>query len=177
MSALCLALSSNASASLIDAQQVAINYDVSDEQLSSKGSHAAFTKAMAEAKQAIDEETKGWQEKYSEIESSDNPIQYFHAGNVAQLESTDLIVRGNEMMLRVQVEELFSKFGEKIPSEVALSIRQLRISVAKLRMSITNVMDMEKQLRPAISADKASFTMTPDALESMKAATKNAYFH
>lgn len=177
MSALFLALSSNASASLVEATQATTTL-----RLGVKGrdlSHNAFDYASAinEASKVITQEAQIWREKYFEIDGSAAPELFFDESNMKQLNDADLFVRSGEEMLRIQVENLMAEHNNDIPDNTLATIRQLRVSVAKLRMAVTNVLNIEKQLRPAVAVDNASFDMSVDAVQSLKTATENAYFH
>ena len=174
MSALVLALSNNASASLIEAAHATTA-------LHSSNALSCFNdqpiKSIISAKEVINQETQAWRNKYVEIDESPAPEMFFGPENMKMLNDADLFVRASEEMLRIQVESLFQANSNEISDSTLSAIRQLRVSIAKLRMSITNVLAIEKQLTPAVATTQNSFDMTADALQSLKAATENAYYN
>ncbi|TOA21071.1 hypothetical protein CGK32_19665 [Vibrio parahaemolyticus] len=179
MSAILLALSSNASASLVEATQATTTLRSSGVQGRSALNCDAldYVLAINEASKVINQETQKWRDIYAEIDSSAAPELFFDETNMKQLNDADLFVRSGEEMLRIQVENLMAEHQNEIPDHTLAAIRNLRVSIAKLRMSVTNVLNIEKQLRPAIASNKASFDMSADAVQSLKTATENAYYH
>lgn len=179
MSALFLALSSNASASLVEATQATTTLRSSGVQGRSVLNCDAldYVLAINEASKVINQETQKWRDKYAEIDGSAAPELFFDEANMKQLNDADLFVRAGEEMLRIQVENLMSEHQNEIPDHTLAAIRNLRVSIAKLRMSVTNVLNIEKQLRPAIAINNATFDMSADAVQSLKTATEIAYYH
>ncbi|WP_166434201.1 hypothetical protein [Vibrio viridaestus] len=51
-----------------------------------------------------------------------------------------------------------------ITERAPVAIRELRVSIAKLRMSISNISNIQKQVSPSILVNKASFDMSEDTL-------------
>ena len=163
MSAMFLALSSNASASLVEATQATTTLRSSSEQGRSVLEYntlISYVTAITTARSIIEQETQKWREKYAEIDESSAPEMFFDKANMKQLQDADLYVRAGEEMLRIQVENLMADHQNDIPAHTLVAIRQLRVSIAKLRMAITNVLNIEKQLRPAIAVNKASFVLS-----------------
>lgn len=179
MSAMFLALSSNASASIVEATQATTTLRSTSVQGRSvlECNTLNYVHSLNASRAIIEQETRKWREKYAEIDESSAPEMFFDEANMKQLLDADLYVRSGEEMLRIQVESLMDEHQNEISNETLKVIRQLRVSIAKLRMAITNVLNIEKQLRPAIAVNKASFDMSADALQSLKNATENAYFH
>lgn len=177
MSALFLALSSNASASLVEATQATTTLRSGVQGRVLNCNAFDYVTAINEASKVINQETQKWREKYAEIDGSAAPELFFDETNMKQLNDADLFVRSGEEMLRIQVENLMAEHQNEIPDHTLAAIRNLRVSIAKLRMSVTNVLNIEKQLRPAIASNKASFDMSADAVQSLKTATENAYYH
>ncbi len=179
MSVLALALSTSANASLIEATQATNCLRSPSAAACAYVSSAArdFVDAMDATIGEIQQEVRVWQERYRVIDESAAPELFFTATNVKHLEDADIAVRGFEQILRIQAESLIEERGTTLNDEVLATIRQVRISVAKLRMAISNVLQIEKQLRPAIASNKSSFDMNADALQSLKIATQNAYYH
>lgn len=179
MSAMFLALSNNASASLVEATQATTTLRSSSVQDSSVLDYNTlnYVTIITAARSSIEQEAQKWREKYAEIDESSAPEIFFNDANMKQLQDADLYVRAGEEMLRIQVENLMVEHQNDIPKHTLVAIRQLRVSIAKLRMAITNVLNIEKQLRPAIAVNKSSFDMSANALQSLKNATENAYFH
>ncbi|MDC0610527.1 hypothetical protein OAP63_07310 [Vibrio sp.] len=51
-----------------------------------------------------------------------------------------------------------------ITERAPVAIRELCVSIAKLRMSISNISNIQKQVSPSILVNKASFDMSEDTL-------------
>lgn len=178
MSAIVLALSSNASASLVEATQATTSLRTTGVGRSVLDCNTlSFVAAITAARKNIDQETQQWREKYAEIDGAAAPELFFDDVNMKQLRDADLYVRAGEEMIRIQVDNLMAEHNNEVPDHTLVEIRQLRVSIAKLRMSVTNVLNIEKQLRPASPLDKASFDMSSDAVQSLKSATDIAYYH
>lgn len=177
MGAILLALSSDAGASLVNAAQATTTLRSSGVQNRAMPNCHAFNHAMNKASKVINQETQKWREIYAEIDNSSVPELFFDEMNMKHLNNADLFVRSGEEMLRIQVENLIAEHQDELPDHTLAAIRQFRVSIAKLRMSITNVLNIQKQLRPAIADNKASFDMSSDTLQSLKTATENTYYH
>ncbi|MBY4651935.1 hypothetical protein K6L10_07080 [Vibrio parahaemolyticus] len=100
---------------------------------------------------AIDGETSVWRERYREIEESDSPESYFDSESMAKLDEANLFVRKIETNIKGLAENLVAEHGNEIPDRDLTALRNLRISIAKLRSSITSIVKIEEQLRPAVA--------------------------
>ncbi|WP_139130740.1 hypothetical protein [Salinivibrio sp. SS2] len=179
MSALALALSASANTSLIEATQAtsSLRSPSADSSAYLSSDKRDFVDAMNQTIGAIKAEAKVWNEHYRLIDESGTPEAFFTDMNVKHLEDADIAVRGFEQILRIQSELLVEERGETLGDEVFATIRQVRIAVAKLRMAISNVLKIKDQLRPAIASNKSIFDMNNNALQSLKVATQNVYYH
>lgn len=179
MSAMFLALSNNASTSLVETTKATSTLRSSCLQSRSvlDSNTIKYVTAITASRSVIEQETKNWHKKYADIDNSLTPEVFFDKTSMKQLKEADLYVRASEEMLRIQVESLMDEHQNNISERTLVAIRQLRVSIAKLRMTITNVLNIEKQLRPAIAVNKASFDMSSSALQSLKSATESVYFH
>lgn len=104
-----------------------------------------------EIARAIDGETSVWRERYREIEESDSPESYFDSESMVKLDEANQFVRRTEANLKGLAENLVASHGNDIPERDLASLRNLRISVSKLRSAITSVVRIELQLRPSVA--------------------------
>ncbi len=110
-----------------------------------------FSLFAGEISRAIDGETSVWRERYREIEESDSPESYFDRESMAKLDEANQFVRRTEANLKDLAENLVAEHGNEIPERDLTALRNLRISVSKLRSAITSVVGIELQLRPAVA--------------------------
>ncbi|MEE7773147.1 hypothetical protein ACXU77_22395, partial [Vibrio parahaemolyticus] len=99
MSALFLALSSNASASLVEATQATTTLRSGVQGRVLNCNAFDYVTAINEASKVINQETQKWREKYAEIDGSAAPELFFDEANMKQLNDADLFVRSGEEML------------------------------------------------------------------------------
>ncbi|ELA8118289.1 hypothetical protein RGL59_004515 [Vibrio parahaemolyticus] len=110
-----------------------------------------FSLFAAEISRAIDGETSVWRERYREIDESDSPESYFDSESMVELDEANQFVRRTEANLKDLAENLVAEHGNDIPERDLTALRNLRISVSKLRSAITSVVRIELQLRPAVA--------------------------
>ncbi|EDK28850.1 hypothetical protein VSWAT3_21905 [Vibrionales bacterium SWAT-3] len=173
MSAVMLALSNNASASLLEAAQSTIS--LRTQCVSSHAATSIFLNSVEATISQINKEIMTWRETYREIDESSSPELYFDDVNTAKLLDADTFVRASEEMLRIQVTDLFADNATQLPDDIIAGLRRLRVTVAKLRMAIGNVLSIEVQLRPAKPTDEAK--VSNEFLTALKTATSNTYYH
>lgn len=104
-----------------------------------------------EISRAIDGETSVWRERYREIDESASPETYFDSESMVELDEANKFVRRTEANLKDLAENLVAEHGNEIPERDLTALRNLRISVSKLRSAITSVVGIELQLRPAVA--------------------------
>ena len=181
MSAVMLALSGTASASLTGATYATANlsaHDVEHCASSNCNTIQKFQEETAVNINAIHKEIVLWKQLYKEIDRSENPDMYFDKENMQKLNDAELFVSSSEEILRIQSETFTASLSDNADQTVVKLIRSTRIAVAKLRMAIENVAMIEKQLRSSKqTAYQAKFDMNPQALASLKNATVSTYFH
>ncbi|MDF5361066.1 hypothetical protein P3687_22140 [Vibrio parahaemolyticus] len=100
---------------------------------------------------AIDGETSVWRERYREIEESDSPESYFDSESMAKLDEANQFVRRTEANIKDLAENLVTDHGTEIPDRDLTALRNLRISISKLRSAITSIVKIEEQLRPSVA--------------------------
>ncbi|EHU0358673.1 hypothetical protein [Vibrio sp. A1-1] len=110
-----------------------------------------FSLFANEIARAIDGETSVWRERYREIEESDSPESYFDSESMAKLDEANLFVRKIETNIKGLAENLVTDHGTEIPDRDLTALRNLRISISKLRSAITSIVKVEHQLRPAVA--------------------------
>lgn len=110
-----------------------------------------FSLFAGEISRAIDGETSVWRERYREIDESDSPESYFDSESMVELDEANQFVRRTEANLKDLAENLVAEHGNDIPDRDLTALRNLRISVSKLRSAITSVVRIELQLRPAVT--------------------------
>lgn len=176
MSAIFMALSGTASASLTGATSAAQH--LSQQSVTEWSAIETFFKSTGSNIAILDKETSEWQAKYYEINSSDSPEMFFDDESIEALQDADLYVRAAEQMLRIQCERFVIEFGEHVDPAVLNSLRDTRKSVAMLRKSVANIVRLEKQLRPSTGESKyvQKFDMTPENLAILKDATNRTYY-
>jgi hypothetical protein len=175
MSAVMLALSNSASASLLEAAQSTTS--LRTQCVSSRAATSTFLNSVEATIAQINKEIMSWRETYRQIDESPSPELYFDEANTTKLLDADTFVRASEEMLRIQVTDLFADNAAQLPDEIIAGIRKLRVTVAKLRMAIGNVLSIEAQLRPALSTNKAEAQISNEMLTALKTATSNTYYH
>lgn len=175
MSAVMLALSSNASASLLQATKSTLL--LRTECVNSRAAASDFLSSVKETISQINIEIMNWRGTYREIDESSSPESYFNDENKAKLLDADTFVRASEEMLRIQVKDLYADSSNQLPDAITSEIRKLRVTIAKLRMAIGNVLSIEAQLRTAEPVGKEDAQISNDFLSALKKATSNAYYH
>lgn len=110
-----------------------------------------FSLFAGEISRAIDGETSVWRERYREIEESDSPESYFDRESMAKLDEANQFVRRTEANIKSLAENLVTDHGTEIQDRDLTALRNLRISISKLRSAITSIVKVEHQLRPAVA--------------------------
>ncbi|HBH7885607.1 TPA: hypothetical protein KDX58_004298 [Vibrio parahaemolyticus] len=110
-----------------------------------------FSLFANEIARAIDSETSIWRERYREIDESDSPETYFDSESMVKLDEANQFVRKIETNIKGLAENLVEKHGNEIPDRDLIALRNLRISISKLRSAITSIVKVEHQLRPAVA--------------------------
>ncbi|EJG1787367.1 hypothetical protein BS059_RS22400 [Vibrio parahaemolyticus] len=110
-----------------------------------------FSLFANEIARAIDGETSVWRERYREIEESDSPESYFDSESMMKLDEANQFVRKIETNIKGLAENLVAEHGTEIPDRDLTALRNLRISISKLRSAITSIVTIELQLRPSIA--------------------------
>lgn len=110
-----------------------------------------FSLFSGEISRAIDVETRVWRERYREIDESDSPEAYFDNESMTKLDEANQFVRRTEANIKGLAENLVAEHGNEIPDRDLNALRNLRISISKLRSAITSVVRIELQLRPAVA--------------------------
>lgn len=70
---------------------------------------------------------------------------------MAKLDEANLFVRKIETNIKGLAENLVTDHGTEIPDRDLTALRNLRISISKLRSAITSIVKVEHQLRPAVA--------------------------
>lgn len=110
-----------------------------------------FSLFAGEIARAIDGETSVWRELYREIDESDSPESYFDSESMTKLDEANQFVRRTEANIKGLAENLVASHGNEIPDRDLTALRNLRISISKLRSAIISIVKIEEQLRPAVA--------------------------
>ncbi|EGR1624356.1 hypothetical protein D6L30_23415 [Vibrio parahaemolyticus] len=70
---------------------------------------------------------------------------------MVKLDEANQFVRKTEANIKDLAENLVASHGNEIPDRDLTALRNLRISISKLRSAITSIVKIEEQLRPAVA--------------------------
>jgi hypothetical protein len=177
MSAIVLALSASANTSLMDAPKAADTLSKIAAAKPCAFSTLNFIYTAATIRASIDSETAVWRTNYHVIANSAQPEAFFGRENIDALNISDLIVRGSESALKGQIDRFLSIHGDTIDPEVKTSLRDLRVSVATLRKTITDFIRLNNQLAPISNDDRYADQehLTSEKVNALLSATAKLY--
>ncbi|MEZ9702312.1 hypothetical protein AB4455_25215 [Vibrio sp. 10N.261.46.E12] len=122
----------------------------------------------------LDDQTQKLREAYREIERSAHVESYFDNLTIDELFVANSCIREFEMILNAKNCAMSCSFIVSGASVIQI-MKQVRMSAAKLRRAIGDLMSVERQLRVAsMNKYESSFEMTSDKVTKLKLATEAA---